>query len=173
MIQSINKMFPNQIPKQISSISLLLFLSLLPGEQHLSSKHICQGAKCYLQLSREGGKQSCTRERLTGSVRVQGAPLSSLFLRLESSVLELTFGLAFSFSPFLPYLLPFKPVMISKIISIIIMILHKEVFKQFLVMKNESLKRGFAHFIMSLYITVRKPLPHLVTMQSIQKSSFQ
>lgn len=30
------------------------------------------------------------------------------------------------------------------------MILNKEVFKQFLVMKNESLKHGFAQFIMSL-----------------------
>lgn len=62
--------------------------------------------------------------------------------------------------------------MISKIISIILMLLHKEVFKQFLVMKIESLKHGFAQFIMSLYITVKKALPHLVTMQSIEKSSF-
>lgn len=52
------------------------------------------------------------------------------------------------------------------------MILHKEAFKQFLVMKNESLKHTFAQFIVSLYITVKNALPHLVTMQSIEKSSF-
>lgn len=62
--------------------------------------------------------------------------------------------------------------MISKIISIITLILHKEVFKQLLALKNESLKHGFAQFIMSLYITVKKALPHLVTMQSIEESSF-
>lgn len=33
--------------------------------------------------------------------------------------------------------------MISKIVGIIIMILNKEVFKQFLVMKNENIKHGF------------------------------
>lgn len=110
--------------------------------------------------------------RLTGSVRVKAAALSSFCLRPESSILELTFTLAFSFSLFLPYLLPFKTVMISKTISIILMILHKEAFKQFLVMKNESLKHAFAQFIVSLYITVKKALPHLVTMQSIEKSSF-
>lgn len=62
--------------------------------------------------------------------------------------------------------------MISKIISIITLILHKEVFKQLLALKNESLKHRFAQFIMSLYITVKKALPHLVTMQSIEESSF-